>query len=265
MAMYLLYTVRIWKGDILVAGLEELEQMDASEIHAKRLNAKAVILPRSGEEFIFPVADGTVKPSGVAQALKTSTLVRNQLIRGESHHDFLGESELSPLGQHFQFFSGCWWSTRWFLSISGDCIFRHHVEPRVKHYRPREETCPVPLKYIDVTRATHTTLDVTQESRIDDFWNIDVSKDLCVSWTGFTQFTLLKGKPPDGNMWSRSRLTKRQTTSRPDNFSARNLEKYVKTLKSEGEAKLGGKWKTTAWKCPKTSMYLFDWTWAWGI
>ena len=82
--------------------------MDVSEIHAKRLNAKEVMLLESGEEFIFPVADGTVKPSGGDQALKTSTLIRNQPIRGESHHDFLGESEGSPLAQHFQFFSGCW-------------------------------------------------------------------------------------------------------------------------------------------------------------
>ena len=103
-----LYAGRIWKGDILVADLEELEEMDVSEIHAKRLNAKEVILLESGEEFIFPVADGTVKPSGGDQALKTSTLKRNQPIRGESHHDFLGESEGSPLAQHFQSFSGCW-------------------------------------------------------------------------------------------------------------------------------------------------------------
>ena len=29
-----LYAGRIWKGDILVADIEELEEMDASEIHA---------------------------------------------------------------------------------------------------------------------------------------------------------------------------------------------------------------------------------------
>ena len=31
-----LHAGRIWKGDILVADIEELEQMDASEIHARR-------------------------------------------------------------------------------------------------------------------------------------------------------------------------------------------------------------------------------------
>ena len=50
-------------------------------------------------------------------------------------------------------------------------IYRHHVEPRVKLYSPREESFPVPLKYIDVSRTTHTNLDVKQEKRIDDYWN----------------------------------------------------------------------------------------------
>ena len=46
---YRLYAERIWKGDILVVDLEELEEMDALEIHANRLNAKEVILPKSCE------------------------------------------------------------------------------------------------------------------------------------------------------------------------------------------------------------------------
>ena len=29
------------------------------------------------------------------------------------------------------------------------------------------------MKYIDVTRTTHTTLDVLQECRVDDYQNID--------------------------------------------------------------------------------------------
>ena len=41
-----------WKGDVLVADLEELETMDASEIYSKRLDAKEVIFPKQGE-FIF--------------------------------------------------------------------------------------------------------------------------------------------------------------------------------------------------------------------
>ena len=57
-----------------------------------------------------------------------------------------------------------------------------------------------------------------QESRIDDYWNIDGSRDLSDSWIGFTQFTLLSEKPPEGYMWSGERLTKPQPTSGPDHL-----------------------------------------------
>ena len=49
-----------------------------------------------------------------------------------------------------------------------------------------------------------------QESRIDDYWNIDGSRDLSDPWSGFTQFTPLEEKPPDGYMWSGERLTRKQ-------------------------------------------------------
>ena len=69
-----------------------------------------------------------------------------------------------------------------------------------------------------MTRTTHTNLDVKQEKRIDDYWNIDGSRDLSDPWTGFTQFTLLEEKAPDGYMWSGERLTRKQLTSRPDHL-----------------------------------------------
>ena len=43
---YSLYVGRIWKGDHLVADVEELRNLDASEIHARRLNAKEVLVPK---------------------------------------------------------------------------------------------------------------------------------------------------------------------------------------------------------------------------
>ena len=76
---YALYAGRIWKGDVLVADLEELETMDASEIYSKRLNAKEVIFPKQGQ-FIFPIADGRIKTLGGNQDLRTSTLVRHRPI-----------------------------------------------------------------------------------------------------------------------------------------------------------------------------------------
>ena len=83
-----------------------------------------------------------------------------------------------------------WWSKKWFLVHTWEL----HL----------------PLRHIDVTRATSTTLNVIFERRIDDYW------DLSDSWTGFTRFTVLDEKAPDGKTWSGERLTKKQTTSRPD-------------------------------------------------
>ena len=77
----------------MVADLEELETMDASEIYSKRPNAKEVIFPKENGEFIFPIADGRITTLGGDQELRTSTLVRQRPIRGESHIDFLGSSE----------------------------------------------------------------------------------------------------------------------------------------------------------------------------
>ena len=51
-----------------------------------------------------------------------------------------------------------------FSSMSGNFIYRHHVEPRVKLYSPKEESFPIPLKHIDVSRTTHTNLDVKKRN-----------------------------------------------------------------------------------------------------
>ena len=93
----------IWKCDVLVADIEELEMMNASEIYSKRLNAKEVICPKENGQFIFPVADGQIKLPGGDQDLRTSTSIRNRPIRGESHLDFLGESEGSLPPPHDSF------------------------------------------------------------------------------------------------------------------------------------------------------------------
>ena len=92
------------------------------------------------------------------------------------------------------------------------------MNPESNFTRREKNRSPIPLKYIDVSRITHTNLDVKQEKRIDDYWNIDVSRDLSDPWTGFTQFTLLDEKAPDGYTWSGERLTRKQLTSRPDHL-----------------------------------------------
>ena len=67
----------------MVGDIEELEELDASDLHARRLNAKEVLTPMKGDSFILLVGDGTFKVSGGDQRLRTSLLVRDRPERGE--------------------------------------------------------------------------------------------------------------------------------------------------------------------------------------
>ena len=102
--------------------------------------------------------------------------------------------------------------------MSGSFIYRNHVEPRVKLYSSREESFPIPLKYIDVSRTTCTNLDVRQEKRIDDYWNVDGSRDLSDPWTSFTQFIYWEKNLQTDICGSEEKLTRKLQTSRPDHF-----------------------------------------------
>ena len=72
----------------MVADIEDLEEMDASELYARRLNAKEVLTPQRSGIFIFHVEDGTFKVFG-----RTSTLTRDRPERGEEQEILRGESE----------------------------------------------------------------------------------------------------------------------------------------------------------------------------
>ena len=168
---------------------------------------------------MFPVADGAVKVFEGEQRLRTSTLTRERPERGEEQEILRGESgglscpspqQADSTQDDVEAKNDCW-------SITGDIIYRHHVEPRVKLYVPREEAFPFPLNYIDVTRTTFSSLDVLLEKNTEDYWNVDGEKELSGAWTGFTKFVPLQERPPDGYTWSGERLTRRQTTSRPEN------------------------------------------------
>ena len=48
---YLQKTREFGSGDLLVADIEELENMEASEVHPRRINAKEVLTPQRSEHF----------------------------------------------------------------------------------------------------------------------------------------------------------------------------------------------------------------------
>ena len=96
------------------------------------------------------------------QRLRTSALTRDCPERGEEQEILQGKSdELHsptpiqevPMRDDEEAKSDFWTKT-------GEFIYRHHVEPRVKLFVSREESFPIPLKYIDVTSTTYASLDL---------------------------------------------------------------------------------------------------------
>ena len=139
---YALHAVKIWKGDIVVADIEELEKMDVSEVCSKRLNAQEVIFPKENGKFIFPVADGRIKFVAGDQKLRTSTLIRDHPIRGVDQRDFPGESEGSPPPLLQDSLPDAGEARNDFGSISGNFFFRHHVEPESNFTRRERNHSP---------------------------------------------------------------------------------------------------------------------------
>ena len=46
----------IWKGDILIADLEDLETLDAPDIYPRRIKAKEALISHKEDEFELPIA-----------------------------------------------------------------------------------------------------------------------------------------------------------------------------------------------------------------
>ena len=79
---------------------------------------------------------------------------------------------------------------------------------------------------------------VKLEKRIDDYWNIDGSRELSDPWTGFTQFALMEEKPPDGYMWSGGEIDEKTAYIQARSSMARAMEINRKARQAEGEAEV---------------------------
>ena len=91
----------------MIVDIEELEEMDVSELHVRRPNANEVLTSMKGNNFMFAVADGTVKISGGDQRLRPSTLIWDSQTE-EMNKKFFKESQTDyflqlhfKISQHF--------------------------------------------------------------------------------------------------------------------------------------------------------------------
>ena len=154
-----------------------------------------------GDNFIFRVADGTVKTPGRNRRLKPPTLIRDHPERGEEQEILQGKSDgLSfPTPHQDESTLDGAEAKNDFWSITGDIICRHHEERAER----RIISCLIEV-HRRYQKYTYIIGCIIGEN-IDDYWNVD----------GEREFLLNEG-PPDGYAWCGRRLTRKQTTSRPD-------------------------------------------------
>ena len=211
-----LYAGGIWKGDVLIADLEELETMNASEIYSKRLNAKEVIFPKLGDSFFSNRRWTNQNPwrrSGT-ENIHLGTASTNS--RREQYWLSWRIRRVSSTTSIQDSFPDAGEAINDFWSMSGSFIFGHHVEPRVKLYSPRI----IPYSTKIHWRIQNYSHEFGCQAREAHWWLLEYRWISKLVWSLDRFHTIYAvGRK---NSWRihvvRGRLTTKQLTYRPDHL-----------------------------------------------
>ena len=153
-----------------------------------------------GEDFIFPVADGTAKLSGRDHECREPALSAEQPVEVKiSVENFKANRKgFNRQKQKMTLKPG---KTSGRSKVTSSIVITLNLEfnsvcRKKKHSQFHWNTLMWPGLLV------LKNLDVLQEKRVDDHWNVDANRSLSDSWKGFTKFTLLKEKSPKVYMWS---------------------------------------------------------------
>ena len=109
---YALYAGGIWKGDVLIADLEELETMDASEIYSEKTQCERCNISQRKKKIYFSSRRRTNKNCWRRSGTENTHLDTGTPNSGRRSHRF----------------------SRRIRRVFFDFVGRHHVEPRVFSY-----------------------------------------------------------------------------------------------------------------------------------
>ena len=233
------------------------------KLDARRLNAKDVLTPMNGDNFTFPIEDGTVKISGEDQDLRTSTFIWDSPDRGKEQFYLRGESDGSSSTSR-QDSSWWWWSQKWYWvnlrrfhlpSSRGTPSQTVRADWRINPYSTETH-----WRYQDYRHNFRCDVGETYWRLLERWWRERIvgcmdrfHKIHCIEWeaTGWI-YTVREG-----------RLTRKQTTSRPDTvWPDVWKEAYVWCSEKERKAIMGHR-ETQTRKCQKITCYFLYWTWWW--
>ena len=117
-------------------------------------------MPEESANFIFPFVNGFAKLGRKGWETRTPDRIRQDIEEREEHRSELQGEKDEPDSAEQQTEQDELETKHDFWSISRSFIYRHHLQERQTLCVPQESSFPVPLKYIDVVRQTHATLDV---------------------------------------------------------------------------------------------------------
>ena len=125
-----------------------------------------------------------------------------------------------------------------FWSVSGNFSFRHHVEPRVKLYSPREESFPIPLNtwmYPDLL------IRIWMSSKRSASVNIGISmgQEICLFHGQVSLDLFYWKKNLQTDICGPGEINEKTACIQDRSSMARALEVNGKECQAEGKAKVG--------------------------
>ena len=234
---YAVYARGTWKGDVLVADLEELEAMDASEIYSKRLNAKELIFPKEKTIIYFPNRRWTnqnpleeiktwehPRRYGSDQFKEKVTLIFLENQKGLFHH--LTTRFQMPVKQ-WMIFGPCQETSYTAITLNPESNFTRREK---NHSLIHWNTLMYPQLLIRIWMSSKRNASM--------IIGISMGQEICLIH-GQVSLNLhyWKKNPPEGYMWSGERLTRKQQTSRPDDLWPELWEKMGENAKLKEKQK----------------------------
>ena len=119
--------------------------------------------------------------------------------------------------------------------VNNDVVIRVHNRPREALYVPSDDDFPIPTRYIDVMRTTHTSLKDKCESVINHHRPDDDGRKLSNYWTGRNTFVIMRPDPKPGWKWVNGRKAKIQVTPRPGNVDSETLWRMKPQLQEQAK------------------------------
>ena len=255
--------VGIWKGDIMIADVEELEGDGRIRSPRQKARCKVSVNANERRKVEIPSRRWNSQNHWEKQSENTS-LSPGSCWTKRGTRSFSRRIRRTLFSNP----SSRWLNTRrcgsqeWFLQEISFIAVTWNQESKL--HMPKEESFPIPMKYIDVTRTTHTSLDVLLEKT--DWWWLERRRRKriirCMDRLHKIYFNEWKATWRIYMVWWETDEETNNLKTRQ--CMARNVEAYVWCSETESEAKVCYR-ETKARSCQAIAWYLLHWTRWWRI